>query len=41
MTPQDEPPPILRSWPRLYASVLLWLIVLVVLFDLLTRTFNR
>jgi hypothetical protein len=41
MTPHDEPPPILKTWPRLYAAVLGWLVVLIVLFDLLTRTFNR
>jgi hypothetical protein len=41
MSPHDEPPPVLRSWLRLYCAVLLWLGVLILLFDLFTRTFNR
>jgi hypothetical protein len=41
MKPQEEPPPILKTWPRLYAAVLLWLIVLIVAFYWFTRTFNR
>jgi len=28
----DEPPPILGTWPRLYAAVLVYLLVLIVLF---------
>jgi hypothetical protein len=28
----DEPPPILGTWPRVYAAVLLYLVVLIVLF---------
>jgi hypothetical protein len=35
----EEPPPILGSWPRLYAAVLGWLALLIVLFCLFTRRF--
>ena len=28
----DEPPPFLGTWPRLYAAVLLYLVVLIALF---------
>jgi len=35
----EEPPPILGSWPRLYAAVLGWLAVLIVLFYLFARRF--
>lgn len=28
----DEPPPLLGSWPRLYAAVLVYLAVLIALF---------
>ncbi len=34
-----EHPPILRTWPRLYAAVLIALAVEVVLFYALTRSF--
>jgi hypothetical protein len=34
-----EPPPILGSWPRLYAAVLGWLTFLIVLFYLFARRF--
>lgn len=34
-----EPPPILKTWPRLYAAVLLALALEVVLFYALTRAF--
>ncbi|MBI1899020.1 MAG: hypothetical protein HYZ57_03390 [Acidobacteria bacterium] len=37
----DEPPPLLGRWPRLYAAVLAWLAVLIALFYLFTRTYNR
>ncbi|HET8550347.1 MAG TPA: hypothetical protein VFL57_20190 [Bryobacteraceae bacterium] len=40
MTPDEEPPPILKTWRRLYAAVLLWLATLIVLFYLFTRAFN-
>ena len=37
MTTDD--PPILKTWPRLYAAVLLSLAVEIVLFYVLTRSF--
>jgi hypothetical protein len=40
-TEPDEPPPFFRSWGKLYAAVAVYLAVLVALFDLFTRTFNR
>jgi hypothetical protein len=36
----DEPPPFLGSWGRLYAAVLGWLALLVVLFYLITLAFS-
>jgi hypothetical protein len=41
MHTDDEPPPILKTWRRLYTAVLLWLATLMVLFYLFTRTFNH
>lgn len=35
----DEHPPIGGTWPRLYAAVLLWLVVQVVIFYAFTRAF--
>ena len=35
----EEPPPILGSWPRLYAAVIGWLIVLIIAFYLFARGF--
>jgi hypothetical protein len=40
-SPQEEPPPLLGSWPRLYAAVGLYLILIIALFSLFTRVFNR
>jgi hypothetical protein len=37
----DEPPPILGTWRRLYTAVLAYLAVLIALFFLFTRTFER
>jgi len=37
---EDEPPPILGSWTRLYALVLLNLAALILLFALFTRWFE-
>jgi hypothetical protein len=36
-----DPPPILRTWPRLYAAVAFYLAVLIVLFYVFSRTFTR
>jgi hypothetical protein len=37
----EEPPPILRTWARLYTAVALYLCALIALFALFTRSFNR
>lgn len=36
----EEPPPLLGTWPRLYAVVLVSLVVEIVLFYLVTRAFS-
>jgi len=36
----DEPPPLLGSWPRVYAVVLAWVAALIALFYLFTRAFR-
>ncbi|MGH9671759.1 MAG: hypothetical protein ACRD44_01135 [Bryobacteraceae bacterium] len=36
-----EPPPILGSWRRLYAAVLVYLTVLILLFYVFGRAFSR
>ena len=33
----DEPPPFLKRWPRVYAVVLAWLVVVIGLFYAFTR----
>lgn len=38
--PADDPPPILGSWPRLYAAVLVYLALLISIFYAFTRTFS-
>lgn len=38
-TPAVEPPPFLGSWKRVYAAVLLYLVVLIAAFYLFTRVF--
>lgn len=38
--PQEDPPPFGRSWPILYAIVLLNLILIILLSYLFTRTFS-
>jgi hypothetical protein len=35
----DEPPPVLRTWPRVYAFVVGYLAVLIFLFYLFTKRF--
>jgi hypothetical protein len=37
----EEKPPFFTSWARLYAAVLAYLVVVIALFDLFTRRFNR
>jgi len=34
---EDEPPPFLRSWPRVYAAVLGYLAILILLLYAVTR----
>jgi len=36
----DEPPPLLRTWPRLYALVVCYLACLIVLFYVFSRLYN-
>jgi hypothetical protein len=38
---KEEPPPILGTWGRLYTAVALYLVALIALCYLFTRTFNR
>lgn len=38
--PDDEPPPFLGSWARVYAAVVLYLGVLITLFYIFTVTFS-
>jgi hypothetical protein len=40
MIVEEEPPPFLGSWPRVYAAVLLYLAALVGVLSLLTHYFN-
>jgi len=35
----DEPPPFLGTWPRVYAFVIGWLAVVIVVFYLFSRAF--
>ena len=35
----DEPPPILGTWSRVYAAVLIYLAIVVTLFYVFTRSF--
>lgn len=37
--PAEEPPPLLGTWRRLYAAVLLYLAGLILLFTLFTRVY--
>lgn len=36
---QDDPPPFLKTWPRVYAAVLLYLAALITIFYLFSRAF--
>ncbi len=38
---KDEPPPFGGSWPRIYASVVIYLVMLILLFAWFGRTFSR
>jgi len=37
----NEGPPFLGTWPRVYAAVIVWLALLIALFTLFTRAYNR
>jgi hypothetical protein len=36
----DEPPPVLRTWPRVYAFVVGYLALLILLFYIFTKRFE-
>jgi len=36
----DEPPPFLGTWRRVYAGILIYLVVIIFLFYLFTRAFR-
>jgi hypothetical protein len=38
---REEPPPLLGTWPRVYAVVLGFLVLLIFLFYLFARAFSR
>lgn len=37
----DEPPPFLGTWPRVYAAVLVYLAVIILVFYVFTLIFNH
>jgi hypothetical protein len=41
MNVPDDPPPFLGSWNRIYTAILLYLVCLIALFYVFTRSFNR
>lgn len=36
----DPPPPFLRTWPRVYLGVICYLLLLITIFSIFTRTFS-
>jgi hypothetical protein len=40
-SPVDEKPPFLGTWPRVYAAVLVYLVVIIVLFAWFGRSFSQ
>jgi len=36
----DPPPPFLRTWPRVYLGVIGYLLFLITIFSIFTRTFS-
>jgi hypothetical protein len=38
---QEQPPPFLGTWRRVYAAVIVWLAILISLFYWFTRSWNR
>lgn len=39
--PRNEDPPLLKTWPRLYTAVILWLAAQICLYYWFTKTWNR
>ena len=37
----EEPPPFLGTWRRVYLAIILYLVVVIALFGLFTRSLNR
>ena len=38
---QEEPPPFLGSWHRVYVAIALYLVTIIAVFGLFTRSLNR
>ena len=38
---KEEPPPFLGTWRRVYLAIILYLVVVIALFGLFTRSLNR
>jgi hypothetical protein len=36
----DEPPPFLGTWPRVYAAILIYLVVIISVFYVFTRAYR-
>lgn len=37
--PAEEPPPFLRTWPRVYAALAFYLLILIALLSALTKVY--
>lgn len=37
----DDRPPIFRTWGQVYAALIIYLVMVIALFDQFTRRFNR
>jgi hypothetical protein len=40
-TGKEEPPPFLGSWRRIYIAIVIYLVTVIALFGLFTRSLNR
>jgi len=38
---KEEPPPFLGSWRRIYIAIVIYLVTVIALFGLFTRSLNR
>lgn len=38
---KDEPPPFLGSWRRIYLAIVIYLVTVIALFGVFTRSLNR